>query len=149
MSETIDNKPRKVRGTATFYNEDEFEFKPYGHGEPVKQNMRKVGSSQIYETTGAKTSKMVAHLSIPKDSSDPAADLQKQLDMLVKPLRKKEPTLPRGKSLVDTDELKVWFKKDKKQIVATLYLDTTQRPAAQMFKLMSEINKIIEQTSLK
>ena len=152
MDEVDSKKPAPVRvrmrGTGTFVKEGdvvrEFEFVGQQPGEPQKKNVRKSGQSELYETTGKTAPKMVATLRIPSDSSDPAADLYAELDRVTKDMRKKEPRLPRSKSLRDRDDLKVYWNKTEKLVIARLTIGTANRPSAQLFEMMSELNKILE-----
>ena len=42
----MDNKQKKVRGTATFYGDGSLDFQPQGKGEPVQKDVRKYRQSK-------------------------------------------------------------------------------------------------------
>lgn len=137
----------RVRGTGTFIKEGDevkdFEFCGQQPGTPVKKDVRRAGQSQLYETTGEKVGSIVAHLKVPRDSTDPVADLYADLARLTKPMQKTQPKLPAQRALLDTPQLKVYWNKREAKLTALLTIDTASRPSAQMFQLMSELNKVI------
>ena len=145
-------QPRKLRGTATFFGDGRAEFQPQGEGQPVQRSVKKKGDSRFYETEGEKQSSYVAHLKVNKDSTDPAAEMQEQLDYFLKGFGVKEPKAPRSKCLMDEPGVKIWHKKSDNKVVVLMEMqtDVEQQLSTQLFNLMSEINKCfaINQTSL-
>jgi len=119
-------EPRRVRGTATFHDDMSVEFTPQGEGEPVQKNVRKKGGSRFYETEGRKESSIVAHLKIPRDTPDPAAALEEELDFFIRGMRLKEPSATcKGKLLMDESDAKVWHNRVKQEVVVRVVVPTT------------------------
>ena len=146
--------PRKVRGVATFHDDDSVEFAPYNSGgEPVQKNVRKRGDSRFYETDGEKQSSYVCHLKVGKDSEDPAAEMFDQLKYLTKSMQKKEPPVPRTKTLLDQKGLRVWHRRQEHKVIVQMELSTegTAELSSKLFNLTAEVNKCfaINRTSLR
>ena len=97
-------KPRKIRGTMEYYDDDRLLFTPQGTGQPQYESLKKSGGDALMRTTGEKTRSLVAHLKVPADTTDPAADFRDQLDKVLKglPGLPSEPVL-RGRKLMATD----------------------------------------------
>ena len=79
-------KPKKIRGTMEYYDDDRLLFTPQGTGQPQYESLKKSGGSALMRTTGEKTRSLVAHLKVPADAVDPAADLRDQLEKCLKAL---------------------------------------------------------------
>ena len=152
MEMTKKTPPRKVRGVATFHNDDSVEFVPYNVGDPVQKCVRKKGESRFYETEGEKQSSYVCHLKVDKDCDDPAAEMFDQLRDLTKPLQKKEPAAPRSKALMETEGLRVWHRRQEHKIVVQMEISTegTCELSTKLLNLTAEVNKClaINRTSL-
>lgn len=147
-------KPLKVRGTATIdIKTGDVDFRAYQQGDPVQKNVRKQGGSSFYETEGRKESSYICHLKVPKDSADPAAEMQEQLEKFLKPLVKKEPTRPRGKRLLETQDVTVYHNRRENKVSVLMTIDLTAEGelSAKLFNLTSEVNKCfaINKTSLR
>lgn len=142
-NETKKPQPRKVRGVATFHDDDSVEFSPYREGVPVQKGVRKRGESRFYETDGEKTSSYIAHLKVPKDSTDPAAEMMEQLQYFLKPLAKKELPAPKNKALLDKPGVRVWHRKSENKIVVMMEITPTETGelSYQLFNLTAEVNK--------
>lgn len=74
--------PQKMRGTATVYSDLSIEFRPQGEGRAQQVPITSTRNSQLYRTTSAKKPQVVAHLKVPADTADPAAELTQQLNDL-------------------------------------------------------------------
>ena len=73
---------KKNKGTVSHYDDDSFEFSPYGKGEPVYDHSYKVGVSTLGLTKGAGKQNYIAHLKCKADEPDPLGALQDQLTKL-------------------------------------------------------------------
>lgn len=135
--------PRKVRGTATFHDDDTVEFVPQGKGEPVQKSVKKYGDARFYETEGEKTSSYVAHLKVNKDAADPAAELHEQLEHLTKGMKTVEPAVPRIKSILDKPGVTVWHRKLERKVIIRMEIDlaTSGELSSKLFNLTAEVNK--------
>lgn len=147
-------KPLKVRGQATIdTTTGDVEFKAYQQGEPVQKNVKKQGGSSFYETEGRKESNYICHLKVPKDSADPVAEMLDQFNYFTKHLKSKEPSKPRGKRLLETQDVTVYHnrRENKVTVLMTIDLTTEGELSAKLFNLTSEVNKCfaINKTSLR
>ena len=102
----MSNLVKQVTGKCRQYDDDSFEFKPYGKGEPVYEHSYKVGEAQIGKTKGTGKQNYVAHLKCGIDEADPCEVMHEQLDKLAAkewPDRLKADDKPRGKVLLNED----------------------------------------------
>ena len=57
MEENKQNSPSrgyiKIRGTATIYEDNCFEFASQKEGKPQRTDVKKIGNAKVYTTTGA------------------------------------------------------------------------------------------------
>lgn len=160
LMETMNNtqitkpeKPRRVRGTGIFDTAaSTFAFQPMGEGEPVRHNVRKRGESQFFETKGEKQSSYICHLKVSKDSPDPAAEMEEQLEYLTRGMRLKEPKLPTSKRLLDKPGVEVWHRRTDRHVVVRMEIETGDEwtMTRQLFNLTQEVTKCfaINQKSL-
>jgi len=147
-------KPRRIRGTAVFHDDDAVEFIPQGKGEPVQRAVRKHGESKLYETEGDKTSSYVAHLKVNRDTADPRAELFDQLEHLTSKMNKDKEGLltPPVKCLEKTDCLKIWHNRRTKKVIVQMEisLDSGYMPSKALYQLTAATDKcfVINETSL-
>ena len=141
---TKPEKPRRVRGTGIFDTAaSTFSFQPMGEGEPVRHNVRKKGEKQ---------SSYICHLKVSKDSPDPAAEMQEQLEYLTRGMRLKEPKSPTSKRLLDKPGVEVWHRRTDRRVVVRMEIETGDEwsMTRQLFNLTQEVTKCfaINQKSL-
>ena len=134
------------------YDDGSIEIAPQEKGEPSQKDVKKVGRSKRYATTG-KNPLTCIELKCPEDVPDKAAYFQKELAKLTKDIQIEEPTLPNGEFLVNKDSLKVCLVKgEKSQLVAWLTFDVEGLldVRKQLYQLTSEIDKcfVINQDSI-
>jgi hypothetical protein len=151
LMETMNNtqitkpeKPRRVRGTGIFDTAaSTFSFQPMGEGEPVRHNVRKKGESQFFETKGEKQSSYICHLKVSKDSPDPAAEMQEQLEYFTKGIRLKEPSPPKSTRLLDKPGLQVWHRRQEKKVVIMMEVELGNEleMSSRLFNLTQEVTK--------
>ena len=149
-------KPKewKVRGTAIIDRETgETHFTPQQEGRPVQKSVKRAGRSSFFETVGDKQGSFVAHLSVDRNSSDPAAEMFESLRKLTEDILQKEPKMPTGKSLMKEPRVTVWHKVNDGKIVVRMVLDVTTETeiTSQLLSLTQEVNKClaINRTSLR
>ena len=118
------------RGTATIYEDDSIEFRPFAKGEPSQRNVKRSGSSKFYQTNGEKESNYVAHLMASRDSLDPIGDMLRDFETLTRELEPKLPKEPRTKPLLKKDDMSVYLdkKEHKIRIYAEILLDANKNP---------------------
>lgn len=144
-SEGAERKPRKVKGTATIYNDGKINFDPQREGRPVQKSVRKKGESSFYETEGVKQSSLVAHLKVSRDSDDPVSEMYEQLGELTKDYQKKEAPKPKGKCLLDKDGVTIWLNKSQQKVFVHMELDVQNifLIQKQLFNLTSSVNSCL------
>ena len=70
--------------------------------------LKETKHGSLVETSQKDTAQLKLTASVPKDSTDPAAELMDRVQELLKPIQKKETKLmPRGKLIIDEDGIKV------------------------------------------
>ena len=108
-----------LRGTGKIYLPDNaFEFIPTKKGEPIQKDVKKYGVAKAYTTTG-KEPKRVITLQCPTDTTDPASELTKQFQSVMKSEYQKplpEQILPKGAILANKDDVKMTVNKAKRRI---------------------------------
>ena len=146
--------PLRIKGTLTQLSPDhDYEFHAQRQtGISSQDPISKTADSKLYRTTGEKKTKMVAHVVVPSDSSDPVADIYEQVDRLTRGLQTKAAPRLRGKLLLNQTDARVVFnKKDRRlQMVLSINLNETPNYQNQLIRLMQQISTCfaINQTSL-
>ena len=143
---------KSFKSNTRVFDDDSIEVTPQEKGEPSQKDVKKVGRSKRYATTG-KNPLTCIELKCPEDVPDKAAFFQKELAKLTKDIQIEEPTLPNGEFLVNKDSLKVCLVKgEKSQLVAWLTFDVEGLldVRKQLYQLTSEIDKcfVINQDSI-
>lgn len=146
------DKPRKVRGTATIYDDNRITFQPQTEGVPQQRDVKKKGLSTFYHTSGEKDSSIVAHLKVPSDCEDPAARMFEELFHFTKDIIKKDPKMPQQRKLLDKEQVSVWHRRKEHEVAVLMKIrtDVDLELSNQLFNLTSEVNKClaINKTSL-
>ena len=120
---------KKRKGTVSHYDDDSFEFSPYGKGEPVYDHSYKVGVSTLGLTKGAGKQNYIAHLKCKADEPDPLGTLQDQLQKLAAkewPEKEVKPFAPRTKVLLQSNGMYVAVDERKKTVSLHLDLDISE-----------------------
>ncbi len=106
-----EQKPRKVRGTATFdLTGETFKFTPFQEGEPTQTNVKTCANGgKRWTTTGADPSVMIT-LKTKESSPDKYADMLRQFQALTRDIKPKKPIAqPDNLRVVDEDGLQCWL----------------------------------------
>ncbi len=124
------------------FDDNSIEVTPQEKGQPAQTDVRKVGRSKRYATTG-KNPLTCIELKCPEDVTDKAAYFHKELAKLTKDIQIEEPTLPKGEYLVNEDRLKVCFVKEEQRLMAwlTFEVEGVLDIRKQLYQLTSEIDK--------
>ena len=143
---------KSYKSNTRIYDDGSIEVDPQAQGVPAQKDVKKVGRSKRYATTG-KNPLTCIELKCPEDVADKAAYFQKELAKLTKDIQISEPTLPKGEYLVNKDSLKVCLVKgEHKQLVAwlTFEVEGLLDVRMQLYQLTSEIDKcfVINQDSI-
>ena len=106
--EANEQKLKEVKGKMSLFKSDKMVFTPYGQGDPVYAEVKKVGGASLARTLGEKTQSLVARLKVDALAADPAAELRDQLEKVLKglPDPQRKPRL-RGRFLRNDADLKV------------------------------------------
>ena len=133
---------KSFKSNTRVFDDDSIEVTPQEKGEPSQKDVKKVGRSKRYATTG-KNPLTCIELKCPEDVPDKAAFFQKELAKLTKDIQIEEPTLPKGEYLVNKDSLKVCFVKDEKKVMAYLTFEAKGLldVRRELYNLTSEIDK--------
>ena len=132
LMESMEKKSNilKRKGTATInLLTGDVNFSAYNEsGGTAQKNVVKAGDAKLYETEGEKQSSICAHLRVSSLVADPRAELQEQLDaVLRKAGYKEEPEgllKPQVKCLERSKVLTIWHDKKKRKVVVQMVIDT-------------------------
>ena len=142
---------KSFKSNTRIFDDNSIEVIPKADGTPSQKDVKKVGRSKRYATTG-KNPLTCIELKCPEDVPDKAAYFQKELDKLTKDIQIEEPTLPKGEFLVNKECLKVCFVKDERKAMAYLTFDVKGllEVRRELYSLTSEIDKcfVINQDSI-
>ena len=142
---------KSFKSNTRAFDDDSIEVTPQEKGEPSQKDVKKVGRSKRYATTG-KNPLTCIELKCPAGVEDKAAFFQKELAKLTKDIQIEEPTLPEGEYLVNKDSLKVCFVKEEKKVMAYLTFEAKGllEVRRELYNLTSEIDKcfVINQDSI-
>jgi hypothetical protein len=133
---------RSFKSNTRVFDDNSIEVTPQEKGMPTQTDVKKVGRSKRYATTG-KNPLTCIELKCPEDVPDKAAFFQKELAKLTKDIQIEEPTLPKGEYLVNKDRLKVCFVKDEQRLMAWLTFEAKGllEIRRELYSLTSEIDK--------
>ena len=107
----VESSPRRklvesYKSNTRRYDDGSIEIAPQEKGEPSQKDVKKVGRSKRYATTG-KNPLTCIELKCPDNVPDKAAFFHKELAKLTKDMEIEEPQLPEGEFLLDEDQVKV------------------------------------------
>ena len=149
--------PKKKRCVKSFksntrvFDDDSIEVTPQEKGQPAQTDVKKVGRSKRYATTG-KNPLTCIELKCLEDVADKAAFFQKELAKLTKDIQIEKPELPDGEFLLNKDNLKVCFAAKEGKVTAWLTFETKGllEVRRELYSLTSEIDKcfVINQDSI-
>ena len=124
------------------YDDGSIEIAPQEKGEPSQKDVKKVGRSKRYATTG-KNPLTCIELKCPEEVTDKAAFFHRELTKLTKDIEIQEPELPDGEFLVDKPSLKVKFTQKEHKVTAWITLETKGllEIRRELYALTSEIDK--------
>ena len=133
---------KSFKSNTRVFEDNSIEVTPQEKGQPAQTDVKKVGRSKRYATTG-KNPLTCIELKCPEDVTDKAAYFHKELAKLTKDIQIEEPTLPKGEYLVNEDRLKVCFVKEEQRLMAwlTFEVEGVLDIRKQLYQLTSEIDK--------
>ena len=124
------------------YDDGSIEIAPQEKGEPSQKDVKKVGRSKRYATTG-KNHLTCIELKCPDNVPDKAAFFHKELAKLTKDMEIEEPQLPEGEFLMDEPNVKVRFAAKEHRVVAWLTFEAKGLidVRRELYNLTSKIDK--------
>ena len=133
---------RSFKSNTRVFDDDSIEVTPQEKGEPSQKEVKKVGKSKRYITSG-KNPLTCVELKCPDDVADKAAYFHQELAKLTKDIQIEKPELPDGEFLVNKDNLKVCFEAKKGKVTAwlTFEVEGLLDIRKQLYQLTSEIDK--------
>ena len=150
--ETVRRKcVKSFKSNTRVFDDDSIEVTPQAEGVPSQREVKKVGRSKRYETTG-KNPLTCIELKCPDEVTDKAAYFYKELAKLTKDMMISEPQLPDGEFLLNKDSVKVCFAQKEGRVTAWLTFETKGllEIRRELYAIASEIDKcfVINQHSL-
>ena len=133
---------RSFKSNTRVFDDDSIEVTPLEKGEPSQKDVKKVGRSKRYATTG-KNPLTCIELKCPDDVADKAAFFHKELAKLTKDMEIEEPKMPEGVFLLNEPCVKVKFAADEQRVMAwlTFEVEGLLDVRKQLYQLTSEIDK--------
>ena len=133
---------RSFKSNTRVFDDDSIEVTPQAAGTPSQTNVKKVGKSKRYTTTG-KNPLTCIELKCAEDVTDKAAYFHKELAKLTKDMAIQEPEMPKGEYLIDKPNLKVCFAKGEHKVMAwlTFGIEGEIDVRKELYQLASEIDK--------
>jgi len=133
---------KSFRSNTKVFDDNSIEVTPQAEGTPSQKDVKKVGRSKRYATTG-KSPLTCIELKCPEDVTDKVAFFHQELAKLTKDIQIKEPTMPKGQFLLDKEHVKVCLQARKGVITAWLTFETKGMLdiRRELYSLTSEIDK--------
>ena len=126
------------------YDDGSIEIAPQEKGEPSQKDVKKVGRSKRYATTG-KNPLTCIELKCPDNVPDKAAFFHKELAKLTKDMEIEEPQMPEGEFLLNEPNVKVRLSAKEHQVVAWLTFEAKGliEVRRELYTLTSKIDKCL------
>ncbi len=133
LEEAMEKKDvMRKRGTATInVVTGDVEFRAYNTGgDATQKNVVTAGNAKMYETVGDKTSSLIVHLKVNRESADPRAELYEQLEGVLKKAKMGSDTdkelrkVPRKCLSKNEGVLAIWFDCRQKKVIVQMMIDT-------------------------
>ena len=124
------------------YDDGSIEIAPQEKGEPSQKDVKKVGRSKRYATTG-KNPLTCIELKCPDNVPDKAAFFHKELAKLTKDMEIEEPQLPDGEFLLNEPNVKVRLATKDQKVMAWLTFEAKGLidVRRELYNLTSKIDK--------
>lgn len=135
---------KSFKSNTRVFDDNSIEVTPQEKGIPSQKDVKKVGRSKRYVTSG-KNPLTCIELKCPEDVEDKAAYFQRELAKLTKDIQIKEPQLPEGEFLVNKENLKVRYSKKEGKVTAWLCFEAKSllEIRRDLYNLTSEIDKCL------
>ena len=133
---------KSFKSNTRIYDDGSIVVDPQAQGEPSQKDVKKVGKSKRYITSG-KNPLTCVELKCPDNVPDKAAFFHKELAKLTKDMEIEEPELPQGEFLMNEDNVKVKFAAKEHKVVAWLTFEAKGLidVRRELYNLTSKIDK--------
>ena len=133
---------RSFKSNTRVFDDDSIEVTPQEKGEPSQKDVKKVGRSKRYATTG-KNPLTCIELKCPDDVADKAAFFHKELAKLTKDMEIEEPQMPDGEFLLNEPNVKVRLATKDQKVMAWLTFEAKGliEVRRELYNLTSKIDK--------
>lgn len=133
---------KSFKSNTRIYDDGSIEVEPQAQGEPSQKEVKKVGKSKRYITSG-KNPLTCVELKCPEDVPDKAAYFHKELVKLTKDMVIDEPQMPEGEFLLNEPSVKVKFAQKEQRVVAWLTFEAKGLidVRRELYNLTSKIDK--------
>jgi len=133
---------KSFKSNTRIYDDGSIEVDPQAQGEPSQKDVKKVGKSKRYITSG-KNPLTCIELKCPDNVPDKAAYFHKELAKLTKDMEIEEPQMPEGEFLLDEPCVKVRFAAKEHKVVAWLTFEAKGLidVRRELYNLTSKIDK--------
>ena len=133
---------KSFKSNTRIYDDGSIEVDPQAQGEPSQKDVKKVGKSKRYITSG-KNPLTCVELKCPEDVPDKAAFFHKELAKLTKDMEIEAPQLPEGEFLLNEDNVKVCLSAKDGKVCAWLTFEAKGLidVRKELYNLTSKIDK--------
>lgn len=133
---------RSFKSNTRVFDDNSIEVIPQEKGQPTQTDVKKVGRSKRYATTG-KNPLTCIELKCPNEVADKAAYFQKELAKLTRDIAVKPPQLPCQEFLIDRPDLKVCLSASEGTVTAWMMFDISSELGIRkdLYNLTTEIDK--------
>ena len=135
---------KSFKSNTRIFDDNSIEVIPKADGVPSQKDVKKVGRSKRYATTG-KNPLTCVELKCPGEVADKAAFFHKELAKLTKDIQISEPEMPEGEFLLNKDNLKIKLVRTQggAKVIAwlTFEVEGVLDVRKQLYQLTSEIDK--------
>ncbi len=133
---------RSFKSNTRVFDDDSIEVTPQEKGEPSQKDVKKVGKSKRYVTSG-KNPLTCVELKCPEDVPDKAAYFHKELAKLTKDIQIEKPEMPEGEFLLNEDNVKVCLSAKDGKVSAWLTFEAKGLidVRKELYNLTSKIDK--------
>ena len=135
---------RSFKSNTKIYDDNSIEVTPQEKGEPIQKEVKRVGKSKRYITSG-RNPLMCMELKCPEEVPDKAAYFQRELAKLTKDIQIEEPQMPEGEFLLIEPGVRVKFSAKERRVVAWLTFDAKGliELRRELYNLTSKIDKCL------
>ena len=133
---------KSYKSNTRIYDDGSIVVDPQAQGTPSQKEVKKVGKSKRYITSG-KNPLTCVELKCPEEVTDKAAYFRRELAKLTKDMEIETPQLPEGEFLLNEPNVKVRFETKGKKVVAWLTFEVNGLIGIrrELYNLTSKIDK--------